>query len=68
MSTDRWARELYEWLGREAKDLPFGGHDRARNDHKPRVLMDLLTSNMSTVILANKVIIVIAHPNDGQSL
>ena len=26
--TDRRARELYEWLGREAEDLPSGGHDQ----------------------------------------
>jgi hypothetical protein len=41
-----------------AKDLPPMGYDRARNNHKPRVLTDLPTSSMSVEILANEAITV----------
>ena len=39
---------------------PLGDMTRARNDHKPRVLMDLPTSSIGAAILANEAIIVIA--------
>ena len=38
---------------------------RARNDHKPGVLMDSPASSMGVAILATEAIVVIAHPNEG---
>ena len=60
MSTDRRARELYRWLGQEAKDLPSGDMTGAWNDCKPRVLTDFPASSIGAVILANEAIAVIA--------
>ena len=64
-STDRQARELYEWLDREAEDLPSGDMIGVWNDRKPRVLMDSPASSTSAVILATEVIVITAHPNEG---
>jgi hypothetical protein len=38
---------------------------RARNDRKPRVLMDLPTNNIGMIILATETIVIIAYPNKG---
>ena len=43
----------------------LGDMTRAQNDHKLRVLTDLLVSNTGMAILANEAIIVTAHPNEG---
>jgi hypothetical protein len=40
----------------------------AWNNYKPRVLMNFPASSTGVEILANKAIIVIAHPNEGLSL
>jgi hypothetical protein len=40
----------------------------ARNDRKPKVLMDLPVSSTGVVILANEAILVTAQPNEGLSL
>ena len=68
LSTDRRARELYEWLSRKAKDLPLEDMTEAWNDRKPRVLTDLLASSTGAVILANEAIVVIAQSNEESSL
>jgi hypothetical protein len=47
---------------------PLGDMTRARNDHKLRVLTDLLASSTGTMILASEAIVVTAHPKEGQSL
>jgi hypothetical protein len=53
---------------RKPRISPPGDMTRARNDHKPGVLKDLLASSTGTMILASEAIIVTAHPNEGQSL
>ena len=46
----------------------LGDMTGTQNDHKPRVLTDLPVSNTGAAILANEIIIVIVHPNEGLSL
>jgi hypothetical protein len=50
---------------RKPRISPLGNMTRARNDYKPRVLMDLPASSMGVAILATKSIIVTTHPNEG---
>jgi hypothetical protein len=40
----------------------------ARNNLKPRVLMDLPVSIMGVAILVNEAIIITVHPKEGLSL
>ena len=47
---------------------PLGDMTGARNDRKPRVLIDLLDSSMGAAILANEAIVVTNHPNEGLNL
>jgi len=47
---------------------PLGDMTGAWNDHKLRVLMDLLASSTGTVILANEAIVVTTQLNEGSSL
>jgi hypothetical protein len=47
---------------------PLGDMIGARNDHKPKVLMDLPASSMGATILATEAIIITTYPNEGLSL
>jgi hypothetical protein len=47
---------------------PLGDMTGAWNNYKPRVLTNFPASSTGVEILANKAIIVIAHPNEGLSL
>jgi hypothetical protein len=53
---------------RKLRISPLGDMTGARNNLKPRVLMDLPVSSTAVVILVNEAIIVTAHPKEGLSL
>ena len=55
-------------LVRKLRIYPLGDMTRARNDRKPRVLMDLPASSMGAAILATEAIVVTAHNNEELSL
>ena len=65
--TDRLRNYMSGLIGKP-RISPLGDMIEARNDHKPRVLMDLPASSIGTAILANEAIVVTTHPNKGLSL
>jgi hypothetical protein len=52
-------------LVRKPRISSLGDMTRPWNDHKPGVLMDLLTSSMGAAILATEAIIVATHQIEG---
>ena len=60
-----WLRNYTSGSVEKPRISPRGDMNGARNDHKPRVLMDLPASSMGTEILANKAIVVATQPTKG---